>query len=63
MRVVSSGAGHMAPITHPALINPIFERFIEAVDASERRPILLRFLIAYWQPLGSASDLGSAGQG
>ena len=53
----------MAPITHPALINPIFERFIEAVDASERRPILLRFLIAYWQPLGSASDLGSAGQG
>jgi hypothetical protein len=26
----------MAPISHPALVNPIFERFIEAVDASER---------------------------
>jgi hypothetical protein len=23
-------AGHMAPISHPALVNPIFERFIEA---------------------------------
>jgi len=31
-------AGHMAPITHPALVNPIFERFIQAVDASEHRP-------------------------
>jgi pimeloyl-ACP methyl ester carboxylesterase/quercetin dioxygenase-like cupin family protein len=30
-------AGHMAPITHPALVNPIFERFIRAVDASEQR--------------------------
>ena len=27
-------AGHMAPITHPALVNPIFERFVRAVDAS-----------------------------
>jgi pimeloyl-ACP methyl ester carboxylesterase len=27
-------AGHMAPITHPALVNPIFEEFIGAVDAS-----------------------------
>jgi pimeloyl-ACP methyl ester carboxylesterase/quercetin dioxygenase-like cupin family protein len=27
-------AGHMAPITHPALVNPIFEGFIRAVDAS-----------------------------
>jgi len=32
-------AGHMAPIAQPELVNPIFERFIEAVDASERRPI------------------------
>jgi pimeloyl-ACP methyl ester carboxylesterase len=31
-------AGHMAPITHPALVNPIFERFIQAVDASEDHP-------------------------
>jgi pimeloyl-ACP methyl ester carboxylesterase len=30
-------AGHMAPITHPALVNPIFERFIHAVDASGTR--------------------------
>ncbi|MEO8020190.1 MAG: alpha/beta fold hydrolase [Pseudomonadota bacterium] len=29
-------AGHMAPITHPALVNPIFERFIRVVDAGER---------------------------
>jgi pimeloyl-ACP methyl ester carboxylesterase len=28
-------AGHMAPITHPALVNPIIERFVQAVDASE----------------------------
>ena len=28
----------MAPISHPALVNPIFKRFIEVVDASERRP-------------------------
>jgi hypothetical protein len=30
-------AGHMAPISHPALVNPIFEEFIRAVDASEHR--------------------------
>jgi pimeloyl-ACP methyl ester carboxylesterase len=30
-------AGHMAPITHPALVNPLFEEFIRAVDASEHR--------------------------
>jgi len=30
-------AGHMAPITHPALVNPIFEEFIRGVDASEHR--------------------------
>jgi len=30
-------AGHMAPITHPALVNPIFEEFVRAVDSSERR--------------------------
>jgi pimeloyl-ACP methyl ester carboxylesterase len=30
-------AGHMAPITHPALVNPIFEEFIRAVDDSEHR--------------------------
>ncbi len=30
-------AGHMAPITHPALVNPIFEQFVRAVDSSERR--------------------------
>ena len=28
-------AGHMAPITHPQLVNPILEEFILAVDASE----------------------------
>lgn len=33
-------AGHMAPITHPAQVNPIFEKFIRAVDASESRPAL-----------------------
>ena len=27
-------AGHMAPITHPALVNPIFQDFIRAVDSS-----------------------------
>jgi pimeloyl-ACP methyl ester carboxylesterase/quercetin dioxygenase-like cupin family protein len=30
-------AGHMGPITHPALVNPIFEQFVRAVDSSERR--------------------------
>ena len=30
-------AGHMAPITHPALVNPIFEAFVRAVDSGERR--------------------------
>jgi len=30
-------AGHMAPITHAALVNPIFEEFIRAVDAGENR--------------------------
>jgi pimeloyl-ACP methyl ester carboxylesterase len=30
-------AGHMAPITHAALVNPIFEQFIRAVDASGSR--------------------------
>jgi hypothetical protein len=30
-------AGHLAPITHPALVNPIFERFIQSVDASDAR--------------------------
>jgi pimeloyl-ACP methyl ester carboxylesterase len=30
-------AGHMAPITHPTLVNPIFEKFVRAVDSSERR--------------------------
>ena len=30
-------AGHMAPITHAALVNPIFEGFVRAVDSSERR--------------------------
>jgi len=30
-------AGHMAPITHPALVNPIFERFVSAVDSGKRR--------------------------
>lgn len=30
-------AGHMAPITHPELVNPIFEQFLRAVDSSERR--------------------------
>jgi len=30
-------AGHMAPITHPALVNPIFEQFVRAVDSGERR--------------------------
>jgi pimeloyl-ACP methyl ester carboxylesterase/quercetin dioxygenase-like cupin family protein len=36
-------AGHMAPITHPALVNPIFERFIRTVDASEthERPVVM----------------------
>jgi pimeloyl-ACP methyl ester carboxylesterase len=24
------GAGHMAPVTHPALVNPLIERFLEA---------------------------------
>jgi len=33
-------AGHMAPITHPELVNPIFEEFIRAVEASERPPAL-----------------------
>jgi pimeloyl-ACP methyl ester carboxylesterase/quercetin dioxygenase-like cupin family protein len=28
-------AGHMAPITHPQLVNPLFEGFIRAVEASE----------------------------
>jgi pimeloyl-ACP methyl ester carboxylesterase len=28
---VEVAAGHMAPITHPELVNPIFERFIRAV--------------------------------
>jgi pimeloyl-ACP methyl ester carboxylesterase len=32
-------AGHMAPITHPALVNPILEEFISAVDASEYRSL------------------------
>jgi pimeloyl-ACP methyl ester carboxylesterase len=34
-------AGHMAPITHPALVNPIFEEFIGAVDASESRSLAM----------------------
>jgi pimeloyl-ACP methyl ester carboxylesterase len=33
-------AGHMAPITHPALVNPLFERFIRAVESRERPPEL-----------------------
>ena len=32
-------AGHMAPITHPELVNPIFEKFVRAVDSSERRNV------------------------
>jgi pimeloyl-ACP methyl ester carboxylesterase len=24
-----AGTGHMAPLTHPDLVNPIIERFIE----------------------------------
>jgi hypothetical protein len=31
-------AGHMAPITHPALINPVLESFIRAVESRERPP-------------------------
>ena len=27
-------AGHMAPVTHPALVNPIIERFIRTVDGA-----------------------------
>jgi pimeloyl-ACP methyl ester carboxylesterase len=34
-------AGHMAPITHPALVNPIFEEFIRAVDASDSRSLTI----------------------
>jgi pimeloyl-ACP methyl ester carboxylesterase len=37
---VEVAAGHMAPITHPELVNPIFERFIRGVDASESRPAM-----------------------
>ena len=33
-------AGHMAPITHPELVNPIFEEFVRAVDASENSQII-----------------------
>jgi pimeloyl-ACP methyl ester carboxylesterase len=29
-------AGHMAPITHAALVNPIVEAFIQSVDAGDR---------------------------
>jgi pimeloyl-ACP methyl ester carboxylesterase len=29
---IQIAAGHMAPVTHPALVNPVIERFIRAVD-------------------------------
>jgi pimeloyl-ACP methyl ester carboxylesterase len=35
-------AGHMAPITHPALVNPVFEQFVRAVDSGERREAAAR---------------------
>lgn len=40
---VKVAAGHMAPITHPALVNPILERFIRSVEAGgERKQSLAR---------------------
>lgn len=32
-------AGHMAPITHPTLINPVLESFIRTVESPERLPV------------------------
>jgi pimeloyl-ACP methyl ester carboxylesterase len=57
-------AGHMAPIAQPELVNPIFERFIEAVDARKRTsPILLQFLTVIGNLRFSELDLGGARQG
>ena len=48
-------AGHMAPITHPALVNPIFEdSFGRWTRANIARPFL-KFPHALWRPSGSAS--------
>jgi hypothetical protein len=27
------GAGHMAPVTHPELVNPIIQEFIDRLDS------------------------------
>ena len=43
-------AGHMAPITHPALVNPIFEKFIRGGGRERTSPALLQFLNARWRP-------------
>jgi len=31
-KTIQVAAGHMAPVTHPGLVNPVIERFIRAVD-------------------------------
>ncbi len=31
-------AGHMAPVSHPALVNPIIEGFIHRIDGRGRKP-------------------------
>ena len=36
-RRVDVEAGHMAPITHPALVNPVLENFIRSVDERRER--------------------------
>jgi pimeloyl-ACP methyl ester carboxylesterase len=36
-RRVDVEAGHMAPITHPALVNPVFEKFFRSVDEGGER--------------------------
>ena len=50
-------AGHMAPITHPALVNPIFEAFVRAVDSSERRHAVLN-AIGSWLGRARAAAFG-----
>jgi len=57
-------AGHMAPITHPELVNPVFERFIRAVDASagwSTIPPVARVSVAPWQSRARAAAFGLSG--
>jgi pimeloyl-ACP methyl ester carboxylesterase len=42
-------AGHMAPVTHPALVNPIIERFIRTVDGAATPS-------GHWEALSSESQ-------